>query len=334
MCAIRQHLSSTYVGGLHLANDLQTEHSIVGNFPDLLMIAHFGTTAQKESLISARLAGSVRFTFGLTEPAHGSDATWMETWAERVFSPGSTGPASGDAAGGGWRITGTKKWQTGAHRATHLLVFARTSGTAGSAQGITAFLIPRETPGVDVQSYEWTMNMPTDHATIRFSSVYVDDSAILGTVCHGLEVAQAFVHENRIRQAAGSCGAALYCVRESVRWAKQRKVFGKELARNQGVQFPLVELATQIEMLRLLILRTACEMDKVVEKTSFRDVEAQLGGKIAMCNYWANRLVCEAADRAIQVSSILRWFYELMAAVVGGREEERKEEGKEGKNTG
>ena len=110
-------------------------------------------------------------------------------------------------------------------------------------------------------------------------------------------MAQHFVHENRIRQAASSLGAADYCVRESVKYARERKPFGEDLARNQGIQFPLVELATQVEMLRLLIRKTAWQMDQMPKP----EVEKRLSDKVSMCNYWANRLCCEAADRAMQV---------------------------------
>jgi acyl-CoA dehydrogenase len=125
----------------------------------------------------------------------------------------------------------------------------------------------------------------------------VPDDTILGPLGGGLAVAQHFVHENRIRQAASSLGAADYCVRESVKYARERKPFGEELARNQGIQFPLVELATQVEMLRLLIRKTAWEMDQMPKK----EIEIHLSDKVSMCNYWANRLVCESADRAMQV---------------------------------
>jgi alkylation response protein AidB-like acyl-CoA dehydrogenase len=105
------------------------------------------------------------------------------------------------------------------------------------------------------------------------------------------------VHQNRIRQAASSLGAATFCIEESVRHARARKPFGQDLARNQAIQFPLVELATQAEMLRLLIRKTAWEMDRMEHK----QIERELSDKVSMCNYWANRLVCEAADRAMQV---------------------------------
>ncbi len=123
------------------------------------------------------------------------------------------------------------------------------------------------------------------------------DDAIWGVEGRGLGLGQSFVHQNRIRQAASSLGAAVYCVEESVKYARARKPFGEELARNQAIQFPLVELATQCEMLRLLIRKTAWEMDRMEHK----EVERQISDKVSMCNYWGNRLVCEAADRAMQV---------------------------------
>ncbi|KAL3487311.1 acyl-CoA dehydrogenase/oxidase [Aspergillus germanicus] len=301
MSAIRFHLAShpTYGGGLGLANDLQNEHSVVGNFPDVFMLHHFGNEEQKNTLIPARLRGEFRTTFGLTEPDHGSDATFMSTRAERVSKGGVAG----------WEINGAKKWQTGAHYATHMIVFARTGGRDGSAKGITAFLVPRETEGIEVVSYEWTFNMPTDHATVTFSGVWVPDSAILGVQDAGLAIAQTFVHENRIRQAASSCGAAKFCLDKAIERARSRTIWGegKKLADHQGIQFPVVELMTQVEMLKLLILKTSWDMDRVVEEASrtgatpWIAIEKTLSDKVAMCNYWANRLACQAADRAIQI---------------------------------
>ncbi|TKA25579.1 hypothetical protein B0A50_05440 [Salinomyces thailandicus] len=281
MAVIREHLASK---GLGLFNDLQNEHSVVGNFPDVVMVQHFGSAAQKQELIHGRLQGKTRITFGLTEPEHGSDATHMSTRAEKQ-------------ADGSYIINGAKMWQTGMHKATHCFIFARSSGKSGSAKGITCFIVPRATPGIKVESYEWTLNMPTDHATVSFHNVHVPSSTILGREGEGLSVAQAFVHENRIRQAASSLGAAVYCLNQSIEYAGSRKPFGKPLASNQAIQFPLVELATQCEMLRLLIRKTASDMDGMPHV----EVEHKLGDKVSMCNYWANRLCTEAADRAIQV---------------------------------
>jgi alkylation response protein AidB-like acyl-CoA dehydrogenase len=142
MAVIREHLASK---GLGLFNDLQTEHSVVGNFPDFVMVQHFGTEAQKRELIWGRLEGKVRVTFGLTEPEHGSDATHMATKAKREVRGGVEG----------WRIDGGKKWQTGMHRATHCLIFARTEGRDGDAGGITCFIVDPKSEGFKIESYEW-----------------------------------------------------------------------------------------------------------------------------------------------------------------------------------
>ncbi|KAJ4369696.1 hypothetical protein N0V83_005459 [Neocucurbitaria cava] len=215
MAVIREHLAAK---GLGLFNDLQTEHSMVGNFPDVIMLMNFGNEQQKKEFIPLRLQGKFRMTFGLTEPGHGKD---------------------------------------------------------GEIKGISCFIVPRDTPGLVAESYEWTLNMPTDHATVSIKDVWVPESAALGPIHNGLGVAQAFVHENRIRQAASSLGAAVYC----------------------ASKFPLVELATQCEMLRQLIRKTALEMDSMPH----HEIEKKIGDKVSMCNYYANRLCTQAADRAIQV---------------------------------
>ncbi|MGH1502875.1 MAG: acyl-CoA dehydrogenase family protein [Acidimicrobiales bacterium] len=277
MAVVREHLAHK---GLGLHNDLQNEMSIVGNFPTVLMLEIHGSEEQQSYWIPKMLAGEARIGFGLTEPLHGSDATWMETTAER----------DGDE----WILNGAKRWNTGMHAATHDYVFARTSGEAGDAEGISCFIVPVETPGFNIEFMWWTYNMPTDHAEVTLTDVRVPASTMLGAEGKGLGVAQTFVHENRIRQAASSLGAAQYCIDESVKYARERKLFGNPLSRNQAIQWPLAEMHTEAEMLRSLIHKTAWEMDQGTDPLRISD-------KVAMCNYRANRLVCEAADKAIQV---------------------------------
>lgn len=276
MAVIREHLAAK---GLGLHNDLQNEHSIVGNNVGLLLVLNYGSDEQKEEWIDALLEGRKGFAFGITEPEHGSDATHMETSAVR----------EGDM----WRINGEKTWNSGMHRAQYDLVFARTSGKAGDGHGITAFLVPSNAEGFKVEKMLWTFNMPTDHAHVSLKDVKVPHDAIFGEEGRGLQVVQHFFNENRIRQAASSLGAAQFCINESVEYAKVRAPFGKPLATNQAIQFPLVELQTQCEMLRALIHKTAWSMDK--------DGAFSVSDKVSMCNYWSNRLCCEAADRAMQV---------------------------------
>lgn len=284
MARIREHLAAK---GLGLHNDLQNENSIVGNLVQPLMVRDFGTSQQKSDYIPAMLDGKMRWAFGLTEEAHGSDATWMETRAVRESRNGVDG----------WCINGEKMWITGLHVATHVMVFARHSGQDGDAKGIGCFIVPTDAAGFEVGEYMWTFNMPTDHPKCTFDNVWIPAQDVLGDADYGLACAQHFVHENRIRQAASSLGAAQYCIDESVKYARERKPFGKPLAVNQAIQFPLVELHSEAAMLRQYIYSTADAMDQMDKK----EVANQLSDKISICNYRANRLVCNAADQAMQV---------------------------------
>ncbi|WOE76565.1 acyl-CoA dehydrogenase family protein [Alterisphingorhabdus coralli] len=284
MACIREHLAAK---GLGLHNDLQNESSIVGNLVQPLMVRDFGTDQQRQEFIPAMLEGRMLWTFGLTEEHHGSDATWMDTKAV---------PQTRDGVDG-WLINGNKMWTTGSHIATHCMVFARHGGKDGDARGIGCFLVPYDTPGVEIGEYLWTFNMPTDHPKVKFTDVWIPGDAVLGDLDMGLACAQHFVHENRIRQAASSLGAAQYCIDQSVAYARERTPFGKPLAANQAIQFPLVELHSEAAMLRALIHQTAAAMD-TMPKT---EVAKRLSDRISMCNYRANRLCCDAADRAMQV---------------------------------
>ena len=276
MAVIREHLAAR---GLGLHNDLQNEHSIVGNNVGLLLMLEYGSDEQKAEWVPHLLEGTRGFAFGITEPEHGSDATHMETSAVRD--------------GDGWVINGEKTWNTGIHRAHSDMILARTSGEPGDGHGITAFLTPMDADGLVIEEYLWTFNMPTDHGRVSLTDVRVPDGAILGEEGRGLQIAQHFFNENRIRQAASSLGAAQYCINESVAYAKERRPFGRPLSINQGIQFPLVELQTECEMLRALVQKTAWQMDAYGAFS--------VSDRVSMCNYRANRLCCEAADRAMQV---------------------------------
>ncbi|GHE92327.1 acyl-CoA dehydrogenase [Amycolatopsis deserti] len=276
MAVIREHLAAK---GLGLHNDLQNESSVVGNFPFVHMFLAAGTPEQQSEFVEDMITGRKRVAFGLTEPDHGSDATWLETTAVRD--------------GDDWILNGAKRFNSGLHSATHDVIFARTSGEGGDPRGITAFIVPTDTPGFSVDFHWWTFNMPTDHAEVTLTDVRVPGAAVFGEVGGGLALAQHFVHENRIRQAASGVGAAQYCIDRSVDYARARRTFGRPLAERQAIQWPLVELQTEAELVRTLVRKTAWELDHTDHML--------ISDKVSMCNYRANRLVCDAADRAMQV---------------------------------
>jgi acyl-CoA dehydrogenase len=276
MAVIREHLARRGPG-LHA--ELSHEASMVANLPLALVLHEYGTQEQKETYLERLVSGDMEMAFGLTEPNHGSDATWLETRAVRD--------------GDDWVITGAKRWNSVVDVSEIDLVFARTGGEDGKAEGISAFLVPTNAEGFEVPFYWWTFNMPTDHAEVRLDGVRVPGSALVGEEGRGLDCAQLFVHENRIRQAASSLGAAQFCIDRSIAYTEERRLFGQQLRDYQGIQWQLVELQTEAELVRNTILRTAWEMDER-GKTSVSD-------KVAMVNVRGNRLACDAADRAMQI---------------------------------
>jgi acyl-CoA dehydrogenase len=276
MAVIREHLAHRGPG-LHA--ELSHEASMVANVPLALVLHEYGTPEQKEQYLERMLAGDMEMAFGLTEPDHGSDATWLETRAVRD--------------GDDWIITGAKRWNSVVDVSEVDLVFARTGGEDGKAEGISAFLVPTDAEGFEVPFYWWTFNMPTDHAEVRLNGVRVPASAMVGEEGRGLDCAQLFVHENRIRQAASSLGAAQFCIDRAREYTEQRELFGQKMRDYQGIQWQLVELQTEAELVRNTILKTAWEMDEH-GKTAVSD-------KVAMVNVRGNRLACDAADRAMQI---------------------------------
>jgi len=195
--------------------------------------------------------------------------------------------------GDGWVIDARKRWNSAAHAVSHNVVFARTSGEPGEPLGITAFLVPTDAPGYTVEFFWWTMNMPADAAEVTLSAVRVPGSAVLGEVGGGLVAVQLFVHDQRMRQAAQSLGAAQYCIESAVAYARRRNAWGRPLGANQAIRFPLAELQTEAAMVRALLRSTASVLD---ERSA-----TEVSHLVAMCNYRANRLACDAADRAMQV---------------------------------
>ncbi len=285
MALIREHLAHRGPG-LHA--ELTHEASVVANEPLVLVLHEYGTEEQKQRYLEPLVDGRIAIAFALTEPGHGSDATWLETTARR---------ADDDS---GWVLDGVKRFITGIDVADAVLVFARTSGRDGKAQGITAFLVDVDIAGLEVPYYHWSFNMPTDHGEVTLDGVHVPDSAVIGEVDRGLDTAQLFVHENRIRQAASSLGAAQFCIDRSIAYTQKRVIFGKPLADYQGVQWQLVELHTEAELVRNTLYKTAWEMDQAGDGAS-TTAKTSVSDKVSMVNYRANRLACDAADRAIQV---------------------------------
>ena len=276
IAAIREHLAAK---GLGLHNDLQDESSIVGNFPIIPAIADYGSQEQK-TYIEGIITGKKHLSFGLTEPGHGSDATWLET----------TGVRDGDM----WVINGRKRWNSQVARAHANLVFARTSGKPGEAKGITAFIVPTDTPGHNVLYNHWTFNMPSDHAETELKDVRVPDSAILHQGGRGAR-RRATVRARKPHPAGGGQrrrGALLHSRGGQIR-QRTRSPSANRWRRSRRCSSRWSNCGPNIEMVRNFIFRTAWQMD--------RQNPLEISDMVSICNFRANRLCCEAADRAMQV---------------------------------
>ena len=177
--------------------------------PPCIMMLRFGTPAQKAEFLPGMITGTHRVGFGLTEPDHGSDATWLETTARRD--------------GGDWVINGTQALQLrpAQRQLGHDLRAHRRQ--AGRRRG--HHLLPRADRHARASRVDfmwWTFNMPSDHAEVtlrgRARARRAPSSARSAA---GSRWRSTFVHENRIRQAASGVGAAQYCIDESVAYAKR-----------------------------------------------------------------------------------------------------------------
>jgi len=222
-------------------------HSVVMSVNNSLVcepIVRFGNQEQKERFLPSLAGGKYVGAYCLTEPESGSDASNMSTRAEQV--------------GDEYVLNGTKSWITNGGEAGLYLVYAITSTGVAKARGITAFLVPAETPGLRAGAKEKKLGIRASSTTqIFFEDCRVPASAVLGTVDEGFRIAMATLDGGRIGIGAQALGIAQRALDESVRYSKERVAFGHAIADFQGLQWRMADMATRIEAARLLVYRAA-----------------------------------------------------------------------------
>ncbi len=219
MAVIREHLAAK---GLGLHNDLQNEHSIVGNNISLLLMLHYGSEQQKTEWIDSLANGTRYFAFGITEPEHGSDATHMETTATR----------DGDE----WVINGEKYYISGAGdpRCKVMITMVKTSPNAAPSKQQSQILVPTDAPGVDiVEAMEvfGSDGAPRGHMRILFKDARVPKGNILLGEGRGFEISQVRLGPGRIHHCMRSIGQAEKALELMVKRAGSRIAFGKPIAK-------------------------------------------------------------------------------------------------------
>ncbi|MBB5931636.1 acyl-CoA dehydrogenase family protein [Streptomyces echinatus] len=205
-------------------------------------LATHGAKQQQVEHLPAMLGGGLLGAYCLSEPSSGSDAASLRTKAVR----------DGDE----WVIDGTKAWITHGGIADFYTVMART-GEDGP-RGITAFLVPGDAPGLSGAAPEKKMGMkgsPT--AQVHFDGVRVPDDRRIGEEGQGFSIALSALDSGRLGIAACAVGVAQAALDEAVRYATERRQFGRPVADFQGLRFMLADMATQIEAGRALYLAAA-----------------------------------------------------------------------------
>lgn len=237
-------------------------------------ILRAGTEEQKQQWLPAIASGEMLGCYALTEPDAGSDTAALGTRAV----------ASGD----GYDISGAKQWISNGALADAFVVFARTGGEG--ARGVSAFL-GGGGPGLVAGPPERKMGLHTSSTvSLSFDGWHVPATGMLGAEGEGLKLALATLDGGRISVAAQAVGIARAALELAVSYASERTAFGGPIARFQGVQFPIADIAAQIDAARLLTHHAA----------ALRDAGRPHGEAGAKAKLFASSVAVRAADVAVQ----------------------------------
>lgn len=218
---------------------IMSVHNSVGCAP----ILKFGTEAQKQEFLRPMARGEALGAFCLTEPQAGSDASALKTRARRTDT--------------GWVIDGVKQFITNGQNGDTAIVFAVTDPEAGK-RGISAFIVPMDTPGYRVASIEDKLGQTlSDTAQIAFEGCEVPAGNMLGEEGQGYRIALANLEGGRIGIASQSVGMARAALEAAVAYARERESMGKKIIEHQAVGFRLADMATKVEVARQMVLHAA-----------------------------------------------------------------------------
>ncbi|HEX4508348.1 MAG TPA: acyl-CoA dehydrogenase, partial [Alphaproteobacteria bacterium] len=215
---------------------------------------------------------------GMTEPDAGSDVRGMKCTARRD--------------GGDWIVNGTKHFISHADIADFLIVFVATGEEAGGKKRITAFLVDRGTPGFEIlPGYNSVSHRGYQNCILRFEDCRLPSSQILGEEGGGFAIANTWLYATRLSVAALCVGRARRAFDLALQQAADRKQFGQQIGKFQGVSFKLADMVTEIDAADLLTLAAAWRLDQGLDAN--REVsEAKL---------YASEMLARVTDEALQI---------------------------------
>ena len=237
----------------------------------------FGTEDQKEKYLKRLATGEIIGAFCLSEPEAGSDATSQRTTAEDK--------------GDHYLINGTKNWITNGGSASVYIVMCQTHPEL-KHKGINALIVEKDAAGFTIGPKENKLGIRgSDTHSLMFSDVKVPKENRLGEDGFGFTLAMKVLNGGRIGIASQALGIASGAMELSIRYAKDRKAFGKPIADHQAIQFKLSKMATSIEAARLLCLQAASKKDKGEDFVK----------EAAMAKLFASQTAMDAATEAVQI---------------------------------
>ena len=255
--------------------------SLYANSPNSLgggPILLSGTPEQLEKYLRPCVTGEKILAFGLTEPGAGSDAGGMTT----------TAVEDGDS----YILNGRKCFITMAPLADYTVVYAKTNPEKGT-KGITAFIVDMKLPGVSCGKPEHKMGLiGCATSDIILEDVRVSKADVLGEVDRGFINAMKTLDGGRLGVAAQSIGVAQGCLDEAIKYAKERKQFGRPIAKFQAISFMIADMATKLAAAKELVYNAAILKDKN---------DPQAGMYCSMAKYFASETCNEIAGKAIQI---------------------------------
>ncbi len=237
-------LAKEAIGKVSLAASTLCSNNAIGL---ILPLLHFGSEAQKQRWLPLSAKGRTIVAVAMSEPEAGSDVSAIRSTARR----------DGDS----YVINGRKNWVTWGAQAQWILVFAKTTETGGH-HGISAFLVDTGKPGFSVGPKEEKLGRHGSPTYPLFlDDVRVEADCMIGAEGQGFKQCMRILDMNRPTLAASSLGLAQGALEESIRYAQERRQFGKRIADFQAIQFKIADMAMKIEAARALLYDTAREID-------------------------------------------------------------------------
>jgi alkylation response protein AidB-like acyl-CoA dehydrogenase len=249
----------------------------VQNSVACMPLLKYGSEAQKERWLRPLARGEWLGAFCLTEPHAGSDAAAIRTRATRTAD--------------GWVLKGSKQFITSGKHARIAIVFAVTDPDAGK-RGISAFLVPTDTPGYRVARVEQKLGQrASDTAAIDFEDCAIPADNLLGAEGEGYRIALSNLEGGRIGIAAQAVGMARAALEAAARYAGERTAFGVPIGEHQAVAFRLADMATKIEVARQMVLHAA----------ALRDAGQACLREASMAKLFASEMAEQVCSDAIQI---------------------------------